>query len=101
MLQYALLIAAPYTLTSDALLLAVAAQRKNTPPDKLAELEHAMFSRPQACLRASPLVKNYGWGLHHDAKGRIALVGSETARFQELVADPATTKVAGMRSRRA
>jgi len=34
-----------------------------------AELRARFFSRSQACLRASPLPKKYGWGLLFDAAG--------------------------------
>ncbi|MEI7025361.1 DUF6157 family protein [Paenibacillus sp. y28] len=36
------------------------------------------FSKPKACLRTSPLVKKYGWGLGFDAAGKIALLGADT-----------------------
>jgi hypothetical protein len=28
------------------------------------ELQKQFFSKSRACFRASPLVKNYGWGIH-------------------------------------
>lgn len=93
--QFALLSAAPYSLTSDALLLAVEAERKG------AVTAEAFFAKPQACLRASPLVKKHGYGLHHDAEGQVALVAMESADYAKLLADPAVTKRPGMRSARA
>jgi len=99
-LQYELLTAMPYQMSSDDLLCAVEARRKGIAPDKLAAFREAFFAVPHACLRASPLVKSYGWGIHHDAHGRIALVGRESKAYGALVEDPSTTKVAGMRSRR-
>lgn len=92
--QFALLSAAPYTMTSDQLLLAVATSRKG---EIAAE---TFFAKPQACLRTSPLVKTYGFGLHHDDQGRVALVAKESPRYAELAADPAVTKRPGMRSSR-
>jgi len=55
---------------------------------------------PHACLRASPLVKTYGWGIHHDSEGKVALVGRQTDEYKKLVQDRDVEKVAGMRSRR-
>ena len=99
-LQYALLAAQPYQLTSDDLLFAVHARRRAIPESEWAEARGAFFSKPQACLRASPLVKQFGWGLHHDAAGRVALHGVETERYRALSADPDITCLRGMRSKR-
>lgn len=92
--QFALLAANPYRLTSDALLLAVENERKEpvTAQD--------FFARPHACLRASPLVKKQGYGLHHDPEGRVALVPMESDAYAGLLADPTVSKRPGMRSSR-
>jgi hypothetical protein len=92
--QFARLSAAPYAMTSDELLLAVESERKG------AVTAEAFFARPQACLRASPLVKKHGYGLHHDAEGRVALVAMESPDYARLLADPAIAKRPGMRSLR-
>jgi hypothetical protein len=89
------LLAEPYAMTSDDLLHATYRARGG---DKSRE---DFFARPQACLRASPLVKQFGWGVHHDGEGRIALVGAETAEYRRLLDDPAIAKAPGMRSKRA
>lgn len=93
--QFALLAQAPHSLTSDELLLAVECDRKG--PVTAEEF----LARPLACLRASPLVKKHGFGLHHDAEGRVALVPMESAEYARLLADPAVRKTPGMRSARA
>src|SRR5436853_7391628 len=74
-IQYEMLSPSPYQMTSDDLLVAVEARRKSVKHDKLTEFKEAFFSKPHACLRCSPLVKSYGWGIHHDANGKVALVG--------------------------
>lgn len=78
-LQHALLSAHPYRYTSDDLLFEVEARRKTIPAGRRAAARGAFFEKPRACLRSSPLVKTYGWGLHHDEKGRVAAYGVETA----------------------
>ena len=100
-LQYHMVSAAPYTMTSDDLLVAVTAERRGIPASDLDALRDELFSKGQPCLRASPLVKTYGWGIHHDAAGKVALAGRETAEYARLAADPALEQVRGMRSRRA
>lgn len=92
--QFALLNAAPYEMTSDELLLAVENERKG--PVSAA----TFFSTPKACLRASPLVKKHGYGLHHDRDRRIALVPI-SEEYARLLAATSVEKLAGMRSSRA
>ena len=99
-IQYEVLSQAPGQMSSDDLLLAVESRRKGVKDGDLAAFRKTFFAKPQACLRASPLVKSYGWGIYHDADGQIALVGSETEQYATLVDNPAIKKVAGMRSRR-
>jgi hypothetical protein len=84
----------PYRLTSDDLLHAAHVARGGD-RDRA-----AFFAKPQACLRASPLVKRFGWGVHHDGDGRVALLGVEREGYRRLVDDPAVKKVPGMRSKR-
>ncbi len=91
--QHALL-ARPYARTSDDLRHAAHRARGG---DKSRE---DFFAKPQACLRASPLVKQYGWGVHHDGEGRIALLGMESAEYRQLLDDPAIAKTPGMRRAR-
>lgn len=98
-LQYELLAAAPYRYTSDDLLVEVAAQRAGT--DDRDRVREELFARPQACLRSSPLAKRYGWGLHHDAEGRVALVPLGSPEYAGLAGDPATRHLRAMRSSRA
>jgi hypothetical protein len=85
---------APYRMTSDELLLAVENVRKG----HVSAVD--FFSSPKACLRASPLVKSHGFGLHHDAHGKIALIPMESGEYARLLVDPAVKKRPGMRSKR-
>jgi len=92
--QFAQLSAAPYTMTSDELLLAVENDRKGP------VTADVFFARPQACLRASPLVKKHGYGLHHNSEGQVALIPMESAHYAQLLADSSVVKRLGMRSSR-
>lgn len=91
--QHALL-ATPYAHTSDDLLHAAHLARGGE------KSREEFFAKPQACLRASPLVKQFGWGLHHDGAGKVSLVAMESADYQRLLDDPAVRKTPGMRSKR-
>ena len=100
-MQHERLSGAPYALTSDDLLFDVYAARNDIDPDHRDEAREAFFSKGQACLRASPLVKSFGWALHHDAQGRVALVDPQGETFAALAARDDVTKLMGMRSKRA
>jgi len=54
----------------------------------------------RACLRASPLPKTFGWGLHHDADGRITLHAVDTPEYAQLSSDASLTQLRAMRSSR-
>ncbi|MDG3007259.1 DUF6157 family protein [Paludisphaera mucosa] len=85
LLQYELLTSRPYTLTLEDLILAVHVRRAGIPEAEAAKREAAiraeLFAKPHPCMRASPLPKSYGWGVHHDEDGRIAIVGVETEEY--------------------
>ena len=93
-IQYEMLVDAPYVHTSDDVVHASQGERRGIDRE-------TFFAKGQACLRASPLVKRYGWGLHHDAEGRVALVPVDSAEYAAFLADEALDQKAGMRSSRA
>ncbi|GAA5086447.1 hypothetical protein HNP84_003528 [Thermocatellispora tengchongensis] len=105
-LQYEMLADAPHRLTQEDVLFEtwLARQELPHPPseEERAELRARFFSRSQACLRASPLPKTYGWGLLFDAEGRIALVPRDSAEYAALAAGrPGVKVLKAMRSKRA
>jgi len=99
-LQFELLRAEPYAMTSDDLLFAVHALRKDIAAQDRDQARTEFFARSQACLRASPLPQRYGWGIHHDAEGRIALVAAGTEDYRRFVEDEHLAQVRAMRSSR-
>jgi hypothetical protein len=104
-LEYELIAAAPYTYTQEEVQFAVHALRTGIPAAELearrAELWREFFGRSMACMRASPLPKTYGWGLHFDPRGKVALVAMESALYRRLSGDPAIEQTRAMRSKRA
>ncbi|WP_420627377.1 DUF6157 family protein [Candidatus Leptofilum sp.] len=99
-LQFEMLHEHPYEYTSDDVLFAVFATRKEIPKENLAEQRHLFFSKGQPCFRASPLTKQYGWGVHSNADGKIAIFGVESEEYHQLVEDVTVTKKKAMRSKR-
>ncbi len=100
-LQYELVSQRPYELTSDDVLFEVHRIRQCVPDELRAEARKAFFAKSRACLRSSPLGKRYGWGIHCDAEGRVALVPVQSERYRALAADEALTQTRAMRSKRA
>lgn len=98
--QYEMLMDKPYQYTSDDVLFAVFAQRKGFETEQLEEERRKFFSKGQPCFRASPLTKRYGWGVHSDDQGRIALFGRESEAYQRFSEDAKVTTVKAMKSKR-
>lgn len=99
-LQFDLLSNAPYGLTSDDVLSAVAARRKGVDAAAFEAFRIDFFSKGQACFRASPLTKTHGWAIHADANGCVALVSPDGPDFARMVQDTDIEKVWAMRRKR-
>ena len=99
-LQFDMLVEHPYHFSSDDVLFTVHATRKEVPHAELEAEREAFFSKGQACFRASPLTKRYGWGVHSDANGKIAMYAADSEEYQAFLKDDAVTKVKAMRSKR-
>ncbi|MEZ0454573.1 DUF6157 family protein [Sphingobacterium thalpophilum] len=97
-LQYEILTKSPYSLTSDDLLFQLYADRNALPAERYAEARTLFFSKGQPCLRTSPLTKKYGFGIHCNNEGKLALYGVETDEYRSLVKNKDIVKVRAMRS---
>lgn len=96
-MQYELISGNPYKYSSDDILFRVYAERNNIPKDEYPQAREQFFSKGQPCFRTSPLTKNYGFGIHCNSEGKIALYGMETEKYQQLLADTSTKKVRAMK----
>jgi hypothetical protein len=99
-IQFELVSKRPYQLTSDDVVFGVYAERNDLTVDELAEARKVFFSKGQPCLRASPLTKRYGWGVHSDKAGRVAIFGRETPEYERLITDKRMNVVKAMKSSR-
>ncbi len=97
-MQFDMIMANPYRYTSDDVLFHVFAT-KNNHTDNLERERELFFSKGQPCFRASPLTKRYGWGLHNNEEGKIALYPAESTDYQQFVTDDTLKKVKAMRSK--
>ena len=89
----------PYKYTSDELLFNIYAL-KNKISDKDTTGKERFFSKGQPCLRSSPLCKRYGWGIHSNSEGKIAIYAVESVEYKNLSADKTLKKLKAMRSKK-
>lgn len=92
-IQYEMLIGNPYNFTSDDVLYASNGERRGISREEF-------FSKGQPCFRSSPLTKRYGWGVHSDAAGRIAIYPVESDKYKQYSNDKTIKQVKAMRSKR-
>ena len=100
-LTYRMIAKNPYRFTSDDVIFAVWADRRDIPPGERESARAEFFAKGQPCMRSSDLGKRYGWGVHADAEGRIALVPVESEEYARMAAgEGGVTVTRAMRSKR-
>ena len=103
---YGMIAGAPYAHTSDDVIFTVWADRRDIAAADRDAARAEFFAKGQPCLRSSDLGKRYGWGVHSDAQGRVAVYPLGSAEYRALAGGsaPDGTRVAvtaAMRSSRA
>ena len=88
----------PYKFTSDDVLFQVYADKNDLTKSEYKKAREQFFSKGQPCLRASPITKRYGWGVHNDSEGKIAIYGRESPQYEKLAKDKKLKTVKAMRS---
>lgn len=99
-LQFEMVFENPYQYTSDDVLFHCYATKNGLRKSELKQAREEFFSKGQACFRASPLTKRYGFGVHNNDEGKIALYGVETPEYKKLSKDKNLEVVKAMRSKR-
>lgn len=97
-MQFDIIAENPYKYTSDEVLFDIYAERNDIPETELDSAGEHFFSKGQPCFRASPLTKSYGFGVHFNEEGKMALYGMESTDYKNFCSDPAVKKVKAMRS---
>ncbi|MBB6670441.1 DUF6157 family protein [Cohnella nanjingensis] len=73
----------PYTYTQEQLLYEVYVRHQGIPEaERGSALFEAFHEKPKPCLRASMLPKKYGWGIHFNAEGKLALYPVESPEYR-------------------
>ena len=96
--QFDLINTYPYKYTSDEVLFKIFVERNELDQNEIDEGKIQFFSKGQACLRASPLTKRYGWGVHFDKEGKIAIYGQDSEEYQQFLNDDSLKVIKAMKS---
>ena len=99
--EYELLIKHPYTYNEEDIAFQVYAALHGIPKATWPTERKKFLSKGHPHLRVSPLAKGYGWGMHNNADGKIALIAVESPAYKQLLDDPGTIKIKAFRSSRA
>lgn len=99
-LQFEIISENPYKFTSNDVLFQVYAIRSDLTKKEYGKARETFFSKSHACFRASPLTKNYGWGIHNNSEGKIACYGVETEEYKKFKNDENLIKAKAMRTKR-
>ena len=97
-LQFEIIHKNPYQFTSDEVLFQVFAERNEITDGEMDDARKQFFSKGQPCLRASTLTKRYGWGIHFNELGKIALYGTETEKYIQFLSDTSLKRFQAVRS---
>ncbi len=89
--QFEMIAGNPYRYTSDDVLYETMGY-----PKGLSRVQ--FFGKSQPCLRASVLLKRYGWGIHNDSDGKIAIYAVESEDYKRLSASGDVSHLRAMRN---
>ena len=99
-LHFEMVEAHPYQFTSDDVIFKTFAVKNNL-ESNLENERNQFFSKGQACMRCSPLTKRYGWGVHSNEEGKIAIFPRESEEYERFLKDESVKRVKAMRSKKA
>jgi len=88
-----------YQYTSDELIFHVHALKKGISSNQTDKEKERFFARGQPCLRTSPLGKRYGWGIHFNSEGKVAIYAVESDEYKQFSTDKSIRHLKAMRSK--
>jgi len=99
-IEYEMIKNHPYQYTSDEVLFQVFVVKNNVSDTEWNIKKERFFSKGQPCFRSSPLTKRYGWGIHFDAEGKVALYAVESDEYNHLSQNKNLKMLKAMRSKK-
>lgn len=98
--QFDMLYENPYHYTSDEIIFEILSIRKGFLKADLEVEREAFFSKGQPCFRTSPLGKRYGWGIHYNEEGKMAIFAADSEEYEKFLNDTSLNHTQAMRSKR-
>jgi hypothetical protein len=99
-IQFDLISNNPYKFSSDDVIFKTYCIKNNIPECDYVSERKIFFSKGQPCFRSSPLTKRYGWGLHSNNQGKIALIVQNSDEYNQFSNDSGIKLLKAMRSKR-
>lgn len=99
-MQFEMIFNNPYKYSSDDVIFGVFASRNDISDNELEEAKSKFFSKGQPCMRSSALAKRYGWGVHSNSEGKIAIFAIESEEYKMFQEDNNIQHTKAMRSQR-
>ncbi|MGD2197472.1 DUF6157 family protein [Lysinibacillus fusiformis] len=99
-IEFDLIKHSPYKYTEEEVQFQTYLIKNQIDSDSLDEIRKKFFQKSKACFRASPLVKKYGWGIHYDNEGKLALYDVNSEGYEQFLHSDQITLLTGMRSKR-
>jgi hypothetical protein len=85
-IEFELVANQPYAYTQEELLYQVHIRHKGIPEEELeakgTQIRDEFFQKPMPCMRASMLPKKFGWGIHFNSEGYMALVSADSPDYE-------------------
>lgn len=97
-IHYEIIVNNPYVFTSDDVIFMTFAQKNTIAEEARATEKGRFFSKGQACLRSSPLTKRYGWGIHCNKDGKVAIYPVDSVEYQRYSSSNSLRHLKGMRT---
>jgi hypothetical protein len=101
LVEFELLVNRPYEYTEEDIAFETYAVLHDIPKATWPVERDKFLSKGHPHLRVSALPKRYGWGVHNNPEGKIALIAVESRLYKQLLNDPRITKIKAFRSSRA
>ncbi len=90
-IEYEMAMSSPYQYTSDVIVFESNGRRRGLSRE-------TFFAKGQPCLRSSALGKRYGWGIHCNSEGSVAIYFVESPDYKRLSCDESIRHLKAMRS---
>jgi len=97
-IEYEMIANHPYKYTEEDIAFETYAVLHNIPKALWPKERQTFLSKGHPHLRVSALAKRYGWGIHNNAEGKVALIAVNSLKYKKLMKDPRTTKIKAFRS---